>query len=195
MKNKLSPYVKSLILGAVTSSFILTGFSAKADQVFLFSDDLSALFDIDQGQTSAKLNFGRFYTADDSVSSAVVSKVVASPSKTIISARLDADQSWPSDTRIIYYLSNNNGFRWTQVNLGYTYNFDSAGNELRWRAVIARVSPFIASAYVDNVNITYTVSDSLAPAPSINYSSNYSGGNNDPLGAIYGSGGDLASFV
>ena len=143
--------------------------NAKADQVFLFSDDLSFQSNIDIGQTSAKLSSGRFYTADDSVSSAVASDVVANPSKLIVSARLDVSVSVPSDALIIYYLSNNSGSRWTQVNPGYTYTFDSVGNELRWRAVITRNSPFVQSASIDQVNITYTVSDSITPSASSNF--------------------------
>jgi len=182
-----------LISGLIIASFLLVGVSTvSADQVFLFSDDLSFYSDIDRGQTVAKLVSGRFYTADDSVSSAVVSRVVANPSRAIISARLDVNQNIPSGSRIIYYLSNNNGSRWTQVNTGFTYTLDSVGNELRWRAVITRESPVIASAYIDSVNITYTVSDLIIPAPIINGSGN----NNGPLNTvIYGAGGDLTSFV
>ena len=180
-----------------TSTFILTGallggfFMAapvKADQVFLFSDDLSFWSNIDTGQTSAKLSNGRFYTADDSVSSAVASDVVANPSKLIVSARLDVSVSIPSGANIIYYLSNNNGFRWTQVNPGFTYTFDSVGNELRWRAVIVRESPFAQSASVDQVNITYTVSDSLTPSSSV-----FSGGGS--FGPVALVGNDLNAFV
>ena len=191
MKNKSSSNVKMSILSVVILSliFIFIGLSANANQVFLFSDDLSAQFNINQSQTTAKFVSGRFYTADDSVSSAVVSKIVANPFKMIISARLDVSVSVPSGTTIVYYLSNNNGLRWTQVNPGYTYTFDSVGNELRWRVVIVRESPFLASAYLDNINITYTVSDSLTPSPSIN-------SNQGSLSTvIYGNGGDLNAFV
>ena len=183
--------LKILLISTVVLSLVLTGTPVSADEVFLFSDDLSSHSDIDRGQTTAKLVSGRFYTADDSVSSAVASKVVANPSKVILSARLDVAASLPSGTRIIYYLSNNGGSRWTQVNPGYTYTFDSVGNELRWKAVITRESPVIASAYIDSVNITYTVSDSLIPSSSINSNSN--GGSLNTV--RYGGGGDLNSFV
>lgn len=173
----------ALFLGAV---FAL---SANADEIFLFSDDLSTFFDIDQSQTSAKLDFGRFYTADGSVSSAVVSKIIANPYKAIISARLDVSEFLPSGTRIVYYLSNNNGLRWMQINPGYTYTFDSTGNELRWKAIIVRESPTIASAYLDNVNITYTVSNSFVPVSSMQPN----GGSLSTI--LYGGGGDLQSFV
>ena len=186
MKNKLT----SLL---IIVSFLLIGVSTvSADQIFLFSDDLLSHSDIDRSQTEAKLVSGRFYTADDSVSSAVASKIVANPSKAIISARLDVSYFLSDGTRIIYYISNNGGSRWTQVNPGYTYTFDSVGNELRWKAIIVRESPVIASAYIDSVNLTYTVSDSVIPSPSINSDSNSSGLLST---VIYGSGGDLNSFV
>lgn len=182
-----------IVLIAIAISLIFAGSPVKADQVFLFSDDLSTQFDIDQSQTSAKFSLGRFSTADDSVSSVVVSKVIANPFKTIVSARLDISIYMPSNARIIYYLSNNSGFRWMQVNPGFTYAFDSAGNELRWKAVIARESPVVASAYIDGVNITYTVSDSITPSP---YTYSNSNENRGSLGGVlYGSGGDLQSFV
>ncbi len=188
MKNKF-------ISRVVVLSFLLTFIgiaTVRADQAFLFSDDLSSQFDINRSQTTAKFVSGRFFTADDSVSSAVVSEVVANPSRAIISARLDVSQSLPSGAQIIYYLSNNGGFRWTQVSSGYTSTFESVGNELRWKAIIARESPFVASAYLDSINVTYTVSDSLIPSPAINGSSN-SGGSLNTI--IYGAGGDLNSFV
>lgn len=179
-----------LISGLIIVSFLLVGIStANADQVFLFSDDLSSRSDIDKSQTYAQLSLGRFSTADNSVSSAVVSEVIASPSRAIVSARLDVSQSLPSGTQIIYYLSNNGGSRWTQVDPGYTYTFDLVGNELRWKAIIVRESPLITSASIDSINITYTVSDSLTPSPS----RNSNGGSLNTV--IYGGGGDLTSFV
>ena len=193
MKNKLIVYSRAVILSTTALGLIFVGVPAKADQTFLFSDDLSTQFDVDQSQTSAKFNSGRFSTADDSVSSAVVSKVIANPFKAIVSARLDVSVNVPSGTRVVYYLSNNNGFRWMQVNPSFTYTFDSAGDELRWKAVITRESPVVSSAYIDSVNITYTVSDSITPSP---YSPSNSGRNGGSLATVlYGGNGDLNSFV
>ena len=177
---------KYFLVIAVFSGLVF-GLNVKADQVFLFSDDLSTQFDIDLSQTSAKFSSGRFYIADDSVSSAVTSRVVANPSKLIVSARLDVSVSTPSGTRTSYYLSNNNGFRWTQVNPGFTYIFDSVGNELRWRAVIMRESPFVQSAYIEQMSVTYTVSDSLSPSVSPNL--------NGEFANSVAFGGDLHYFV
>src|SRR3989338_6191426 len=181
--DKISTYIliSALFLGFFAAAPV------KADQVFLFSDDLTLRSNIDIGQTSAKFSSGRVYTADDSVSSAVASDVVANPSKLILSARLDVSVSVPSDAMIVYYLSNNSGSKWTQVNPGSTYTFDSVGNELRWRAVITRNSPLVQSASIDQVNITYTVSDSITPS----VSSNFNGGS---FGSVaYGT--DINSFL
>ena len=181
--DKVSTYI---LISALFLGFFAAA-SVKADQVFLFSDDLTLRSNIDIGQTSAKFSSGRVYTADDSVSSAVASDVVANPSKLIVSARLDVSVSVPSDAMIVYYLSNNSGSKWTQVNPGYTYTFDSVGNELRWRAVITRNSPLVQSASIDQVNITYTVSDSITPS----VSSNFNGGS---FGSVaYGT--DINSFL
>src|SRR3989344_2296691 len=181
--DKVSTYIliSALFLGFFAAAPV------KADQVFLFSDDLTLRSNIDIGQTSAKFSSGRVYTADDSVSSAVASDVVANPSKLILSARLDVSVSVPSDAMIVYYLSNNSGSKWTQVNPGSTYTFDSVGNELRWRAVITRNSPLVQSASIDQVNITYTVSDSITPSAS----SNFNGGS---FGSVaYGT--DINTFL
>ena len=163
--------------------------SVRADQVFLFSDDLSTQFNIDQVQTFAKFVSGLFYTADGSVSSAVVSKEIATPPRAIISARLDVTSFLPRETIITYYLSNNGGLNWMQINPGYTYTFDSAGNRLHWKAIIIKQSPLVSSASLDKIHLTYTVSDTLAPDSSI-----YS--NHGSLNSImYGGGGNLNSFV
>lgn len=151
------------VLGLVVAS------GARADTLFLFSDDFSTQFNIERGQTNAKFSSGRFYVADDSVSSSVASDVIANPSKAIVSARLDVNASAPSSTVIIYYVSNNGGSRWKQVNPGYTYPFDSVGNELRWKVALTRESPVITSPYLDSINLTYTVSDSITPSAPVSF--------------------------
>ena len=156
----------------------LTALPAKADQIFAYSDDLSSNFNLDMSQTRAKITGGRAFTADDSVSSDITSDVVANPSKAIISARLDVSNNIPSNARIIYYISNNYGQRWMQVNPGFTYSFDSIGNQLRWKAVITRESLLVGSASVDSVSLAYTVSDTLAVNQNNIYTSSGSNGSN-----------------
>src|SRR3989344_4410493 len=116
--DKVSTYIliSALFLGFFAAAPV------KADQVFLFSDDLTLRSNIDIGQTSAKFSSGRVYTADDSVSSAVASDVVANPSKLIMGARLDVSVSVPSDAMIVYYLSNFNGGSFGSVAYGTDIN-------------------------------------------------------------------------
>lgn len=177
---------KYFTVGLVLIAMILPVIPAKADQIFAYSDDLSSNFNLDMGQTRAKINGGRALIADDSVSSDITSDIVADPLKAIISARLDVSNNVPSSARIIYYISNNNGQRWMQINPGYTYSFDSVGNQLRWKAVITRESVNVESAYIDSINLAYTVSDTLAVNQNNIYSNTGSNGgsvlsfNNDP---------------
>ncbi len=163
---------------SVLMAMTLTALPAKADQIFVYSDDLSSNLNLDMGQTRAKITGGRAFTADDSVSSDITSDVVANPSKAIISARLDVSNNIPSNARIIYYISNNYGQRWMQVNPGFTYSFDSMGNQLRWKAVITRESLLVGSASVDSVSLAYTVSDTLAVNQNNIYTSSGSNGGN-----------------
>lgn len=183
---KLKYFATPLILIAM----ILTALPAKADQIFAYSDDLSSNFDLDMGKTRAKISGGRAFTADDSVSSDITSDVVANPSKVIVSARLDVSGNTPSNAMIIYYISNNDGQRWMQVNPGYTYSFDSVGNQLRWRAVLARESILVGSAYIDSINLAYTVSDTLT----VNQNNIYNSTGYNSNSILSGSG-DLNSYV
>src|SRR3989344_7966730 len=157
MINTIRYIVSTLVLGLIFSPIM----SVKADQIFAYSDVLSSTYNLNMGQTWAKVSSGRASTADDSASSGIASSVVANPLRAIVSARLDATDSRPSSTRIIYFVSNNNGFNWVQVDSGYTYNFETVGNELRWKAVIARDSQVVMSAYIDNIYLSYTVSDTI----------------------------------
>ncbi len=182
---KLKYFTIPLILIAVTLSAI----SAKADQIVAYSDDLSSNYNLDMSQTGAKISGGRALTADDSVSSGITSNVIANPSKAIISARLDVSAGVPSNTRIIYYISNNNGQRWMQVNPGYTYSFDSVGNQLRWKAVITRESLLVGSAYIESVYLAYTVSDTIT----VNQNNIYTNSSYNSYSVL--SGGDVNSYV
>ena len=187
---KLRYFAIALILTAM----ILPVFSAKADQAFTYSDDLSSNYSLDMFQTRAKITGGRAYTADDSTSSEIVSYVISNPQNTIISARVDVSGYTPSNGRIVYYVSNNNGQRWTQINPGYTYSFDSVGNQLRWKAVIIRESFMVGSPYLDSIYITYTVSDTLAVSQNNTYSNYYNGYTNNS-GTSIGLNNDPNSLV
>jgi len=153
--------LRYLAIALILTAMVLPTFSAKADQVFVYSDDLNSSYKLDMSQTSANLVDGRAFTADNSVSSSVVSNIIANHQMAIVSARLEVSASTPSGTIIIYYISNNNGQRWMQINPGYTYSFDSVGNQLRWKAVIAKDGLTTGSAYIDSINMSYTVSETL----------------------------------
>lgn len=186
---------KNFTILAVLVGLFLVIISAQAEEVFLFTDDLSSKADIDKGRTSTKFASGQAYTADESVSSSIESEVVSNVSKAIISARLDAYVFVPSNARIVYYLSNNDGSNWTQVNLGYTYTFSSSGNELKWKAIVTRESPFVPSASIDSVTITYIEGDSRVSSSSSSLTGGLSSRSGISGAVSYGNGGDLTSFV
>ena len=129
---------------------------AKADQTYTFNEDLSSTFNLDLSQTQAVLNNGKAFIVGNSYSSAVVSAIIANSSKNIISARIDVNSVVYSGNTILYYVSNNNGSRWQQVNPGYTYTLDSTGTQLRWKAVLMRNNLWDQSPYIDSISITYT---------------------------------------
>lgn len=191
----------SITMGKIITIFLIlvgllsVALSARAEEVFLFTDDLSSKADIDKSRTSTKFASGQAYTADESVSSSIESEVISNVSKAIISARLDAYVFVPSGTRIVYYLTNNDGSNWTQVNLGYTYTLSSSGNELKWKAIITRESPFVPSASIDSVTITYTEGDSRVSSSPSSLTGGSSSGNRVSGVVSYGNGGDLTSFV
>lgn len=181
------------VLLLVVSGFIL-GSTAKADQIFAFYDDLSSNLNLDMSQTRARVSGGMAFTADDSVSSDITSDVVANPLRAIISARLDVSDNTPPNARIVYFISNNGGQRWTQVSPGYTYSFDSLGNQLQWKAVIARESLLVQSASIDSIYLAYTVSDTLSASPNNTYN-NFSSNGSSLNGGVLNFGGDASSLV
>ena len=148
--------LEKVIFLSVFGLFALFAGMAKADQVYTFNDDLSSTINLDFSQTQAVLINGKAFIANNSYSSAVVSAIIANPTKNIINARIDANSVIYSGNTILYYVSNNNGARWQQMNPGYTYTLDATGNQLRWKAVLIRNNLWDQSAYLDSVLITYT---------------------------------------
>ncbi len=174
----------------ILMAMALTTLPAKADQVFTYLDELTSNYNMDMFQTRAKISGGRAFNTDESISTGITSYVVAHPSRAIISARLDVSDYAPSGTRIIYYISNNNGQRWMQINPGYTYLFDSTGNQLSWKALITRESFQVGSAYIDSVYLTYTVSDTLTVSQNNIYTNSTYNSN-----SLLTSGGDVNYYV
>ena len=68
--------LRYLAIALILTAMVLPTFSAKADQVFVYSDDLNSSYKLDMSQTSANLVDGRAFTADNSVSSSVVSNII-----------------------------------------------------------------------------------------------------------------------
>lgn len=160
MRKITNKTLKKAIFLSILSFTLLAGM-AKADQTYTFSDDLSSSFNLDLSQTQAILINGRAFIANNSYSSTVVSAIIANQSKNIISARIDANSVVYSGGTILYYISNNNGARWQQVNPGYTYTLDATGRQLRWKAVIMRNNLWDQSAYIDSVSISYTTGSTV----------------------------------
>lgn len=178
MRKITNKTLKKAIFLSILSFALLAGI-AKADQSYTFSDDLSSSFNLDLSQTQAVLINGRVFTADNSYSSAVVSAIIANPSKNIISARIDANSVVYSGNTILYYISNNNGLRWQQVNPGYSYTLDATGKQLRWKAVIMRSNLWNQSAYIDSVSISYTTGSTVQTTQALTAA-------NDPEGLVCG---------
>lgn len=178
MREKTNKTLKKGIFLSILSFALLAGM-AKADQTYSFSDDLSSSFNLDLIQTQAVLINGRAFIAGNSYSSAIVSATIANPSKNIISARIDANSVVYSGGTILYYISNNNGARWQQVNPGYTYTLDTSGRQLRWKAVIMRNNLWDQSAYIDSISISYTTGNTVQANQSLTAT-------NDPQALVCG---------
>lgn len=58
----------------------------------------------------------------------------------ITAATLNATDDTPGASTITYYLTNNGGTDWHEVTKGSEFTFPSAGNDLRWKAVLTRGS-------------------------------------------------------
>lgn len=71
----------------------------------------------------------------------------------ITKATLTASSTTPGASRIEYFLSNNGGSSWTQVESGEELTFDTPGNDLRWKAILYAGS----SPILDLVTINYSI--------------------------------------
>lgn len=164
-----------LILGVVCG--LLFGFGANADQTFTFSDDFSSTNHLDLFNTIATIASGRVYNSPGTLNSSVVSTTIAFTNGNVATAKVDPAVYVPGGSSFVYYLSNNNGANWMQVNPGYTYSFDILGNQLIWKAVMSRQNASI-DPYLDAITVTYTVGSQVVPnSNQYNSNSNYNYGN------------------
>lgn len=143
--------------GAGASTDILSGLlygTTTANNLSL-SDDFSSDYYIYAPLSQYKLQDGKVYAADSSISSRVVSQQMGYSSYNIGSAKLEVSDFTPAGGRIVYFLSNDNGQTWTEAQLGRFINFNTSGKIMRWSAAIARSSQDAPSPYIDSLTITF----------------------------------------
>lgn len=77
----------------------------------------------------------------------------------VLRATVIASSTIPGNSKIEYYLSNDGGITWVEVESGEEHIFDSAGDDLRWKAILYEGSSPILSG------VTINYSNQLPPAP------------------------------
>lgn len=116
--------------------------SALVEEERSFTEDFRSKYKIDETDLGANVNteLGEVTAGTGSNgyfgSWQIQSKKVAETWANINKAKLSVEQEIPSQTQIIYYLSNNNGKNWLMVEPGNEYKFSIRGTELKWRAVL-----------------------------------------------------------
>lgn len=152
MNNK--PVFRRLLMAILIAGLALPGFAGAAVENS-FSDDLNGTFSIDQNQTSALVQNGKVSLSGNSFSNQVVSGTVIFTRDPIIEVFLAVNDSKnPPDTRIIYYLSSDEGRTWIQAEPGAWNQFSTAGNRLKWKAVLARQQSGSGSPFIESISLT-----------------------------------------
>jgi len=89
----------------------------------------------------------------------VVSKKVNFDMKEIKASRIDKSENLEINSKIRYFLSNNQGIDWVEVEISEILYFEDIGNDLRWRAIISplkRTSQEAEnSSKINSINLTY----------------------------------------
>jgi hypothetical protein len=80
----------------------------------------------------------------------------------ILSANLSVTESLPRNTSIDFWLSNNGGSRWFLARPGQEFTFPTPGSDLRWRAGLASLSPFL-SPRLETLNLVAAVQSTPTP--------------------------------
>lgn len=88
-----------------------------------------------------------------------VSKKVNFNVKEIKASRIDKSENLEINSKIRYFLSNNQEIDWAETEIGQVVYFEDTGNDLRWRVII---SPFKRtgqeaknSSKISSINLTY----------------------------------------
>lgn len=151
MKSRL--FFPGFLTIILMTELILPGFLRAAVEN-TFSDDFNGTFFIDLSQTSAQIQNGRISLSGNSFSNQVVSGVVLFTRDPIIEVFLSTnDSKIPPETRIIYYLSTDEGRTWLQVEPGSWTQFSTPGSRLKWKAVLSRQQSGVGSPFIESINL------------------------------------------
>lgn len=157
----------SIALAALMALLPLAG--ALADSSFYFNDEFGNAYNIDQAQTqSIQISSGELFLVVGALNGSVTSNAINNAQSNIISAQIDGNLFTPAGTYIDFYLSNDNGTNWYQVQRGIKFMFPHPGTQLRWRAYVSR-SILDFNPYLESVTVNYTTADNTAPGYAGNY--------------------------
>lgn len=81
--------------------------------------------------------------------------------KYIYTAKLNCEDDIPPETEVEYYLTANGGENWELVTPGIDHNFNTPGNDLRWRAFLTTENGSVTPR-ISKISISYEY-DSTAP--------------------------------
>ena len=149
--------MKSKIIFTAIFAFIFTLFpgNAFADSVFTFTETFDSTSKINQTNSRVKINDGKVFVSDDSVSSRVESSNMGHYSWRADRMKIEALSYIPSGARIIYYLSNDGGTSWREAQPGSYLDLPSYGSNIKWAAVLARSSSNAPSPYIETLWIVF----------------------------------------
>jgi hypothetical protein len=103
------------------------------------------------GETGEMFSFQIGYTSNKNG----LSIKLNSTSQKILRATLTATDNKPANTTITYYLSSDGGVNWNQVSSAQSYQFATAGNDLRWKVNMTTTDVVVAPE-ITAISISYT---------------------------------------
>lgn len=101
------------------------------------------LITVSNGQNALYLR-GSYIVSSGQVASLMVNSAETNIARATLTATDDANSPTTRNTDIRYYLSNDGGARWRQVKSGRSFDFDTFGDDIRWKAEITSLSPAIS---------------------------------------------------
>jgi len=88
-----------------------------------------------------------------------VSKKVSFNVKEIKASRIDKSENLEINSKIRYFLSNNQGIDWVEAGIGQVVYFEDMGNDLRWRVIISPLKRTGQESKnfsrINSINLTY----------------------------------------